>query len=191
MNVAIMEWVRLAAEILSVVAVAIYAWLTFRIVQEMRWSRARQAVPFVSVTPAGGTVDWFTFRIANEGNSVALGLYVDLVNPELPMWRDQIGRMLHLPGGVVVVERRGALAPSDAFEVAANLGFVDRTPWLMRAIYTNVLEQRFEVRQPFAREGERILGRPLETEFFIDGRRIIGRLDSLEPFRPPRMEPRQ
>lgn len=183
-----MEWVRLTAETLTVIAVAIYAWLTFRIVQEMRLSRSRQAIPFVSVTPVGGTISEFRFRIANDGNSVALGLYVDLVNPELPMWRNQAGQMLHLPGGVVVVEQRGALAPGDALEVTANLGFVDRTPWIMRAIYTNVLEQKFEVRQPFAREGDRILGRPLDTEFFIDARRIIGKPESLEPFRPPRIE---
>ncbi len=94
-----MEWISLAASIPSVIAVAIYAWLTFRILWEMRLSRARQAIPFVSVTPAGGTVDQFRFRVANEGNSVALGLYIDLVNPELPNGRDRQGRTLYCPGG--------------------------------------------------------------------------------------------
>lgn len=184
-----MAWISLAADILSVVVVATYAWLTYKILQEMRRSRERQSIPFVSISPQGGGKLDFRFQFRNEGNSVALGLFIDLVNPTLPMGKDQIGREMKLPGTVVPLAQRGALSPGDSFEVPVNLSYVDRTPYLMRVIYTNVHEQRFEVRQPFAREGDSIPGRPLDVEFFVDGRRIVGKPASLEPFKPPEMEP--
>jgi hypothetical protein len=183
-----MTWASLIANALSVVVVAIYAWLTYRILQEMRRARERQSIPFVTISPQGGNRSDYRFRVRNDGNAVALGLFIDLVNPTLAMGTDPTGREMKLPGAVVPVIQRGALSPGDSCDVTVNLSQVDRTPYLMRAIYTNVHEQHFEVRQPFAREGDSIPGRPLEVEFFVDGRRIVGKPKSLEQFKPPEME---
>lgn len=49
--------------------------------REMRRSRERQSIPFVSISPQGGGKLDFRFRFRNEGNSIALALFIDLVNP--------------------------------------------------------------------------------------------------------------
>lgn len=177
------EYASLVLAVATVVLVAVnarlvsttarYVRLTALMFEETRRARERQAIPFVSAAPAGGTREDHKFVLKNEGDSVAIGVMAHLVNPTLPMGKQE-GRQLHLPGSVVPLVQRGALSPGASIEVPVNLGYADRSPFMIRVLYVNINAQRFEVRQPFERSHEGFPSRPLDVEFFIDGQRIAG-----------------
>lgn len=177
------------ANILLVIVTARYVKLTSSMLGETRRARERQAIPFVSVLPAGGSRDQFNFTLKNDGNSVAISLAAHLVNPKIPVQKNQEGQWLKLPGSIVPLAERGALSPGESFVVAVNLAYADRSPFMIRVLYANAYGQRFEMRQPFERSHDGFPARALEMELFVDGQQVAGGVIPMEALEPPEYVP--